>query len=305
MREKNNISLFSYMGSKAPMAERIADLLDDTKACYCEPFAGSAAVFLNKLPSSEEILNDKDIGIFALWTEAKEDIERLFAEYFKIPQCKEIFSSFLLKKRAGYPGVSLHEKAVMELYIIEESFNSARLNFRACDRSKLENQIFEIEEYINERLQNVVIKNDDALDILRKNLNNEDMCIYLDPPYLDSLISRPLYFERLGDEEQINMLSMIQNCCKCSILLSGYRGNQENGFLYDQYLNVEHGWACYVVDDRQQRCCSNNAECMIRGARKRFSTEVVWCNYVPDAYALGKLASFDIAMTEKEAKGLA
>ena len=50
-------NLFPWVGSKRRLAKEIIARLPAHK-CYCEPFAGSAAVFFRKPPSGVEILND-------------------------------------------------------------------------------------------------------------------------------------------------------------------------------------------------------------------------------------------------------
>ena len=50
-------NLFPWVGSKRRLAKEIIARLPAHK-CYCEPFAGSAAVFFRKPPSGAEILND-------------------------------------------------------------------------------------------------------------------------------------------------------------------------------------------------------------------------------------------------------
>lgn len=50
-------NLFPWIGSKRRLADAIIPLLP-AHECYCEPFAGSAAVFFRKPPSALEILND-------------------------------------------------------------------------------------------------------------------------------------------------------------------------------------------------------------------------------------------------------
>ena len=50
-------NLFPWVGSKRRLAKEIIARLP-AHECYCEPFAGSAAVFFRKPPSGVEILND-------------------------------------------------------------------------------------------------------------------------------------------------------------------------------------------------------------------------------------------------------
>jgi len=53
-------TVIPYPGGKARKADWIIDVFPDDFKLYCEPFGGSAAVLLQKDPSTIEVWNDRD-----------------------------------------------------------------------------------------------------------------------------------------------------------------------------------------------------------------------------------------------------
>ena len=63
-KEKHKMkTLLKYPGAKNRLAPWIVSHIPQHKV-YCEPFLGSGAVFLNKEPAYNEILNDIDDDIY-------------------------------------------------------------------------------------------------------------------------------------------------------------------------------------------------------------------------------------------------
>ena len=72
-------TLLKYPGAKNRLAPWIVSHIPQHKV-YCEPFLGSGAVFLNKEPAYNEILNDIDDDIynfFKIVREQSEEFSRL------------------------------------------------------------------------------------------------------------------------------------------------------------------------------------------------------------------------------------
>lgn len=69
-------ALLKYPGAKNRIAPWIVRHIPPHKV-YCEPFLGSGAVFLNKEPAYNEILNDIDDDIYNLFRIVRENPEEL------------------------------------------------------------------------------------------------------------------------------------------------------------------------------------------------------------------------------------
>ena len=69
-------TLLKYPGAKNRLAPWIVSHIPPHKV-YCEPFLGSAAVFLNKEPAYNEILNDLDDDVYNFFKAVREYPEKL------------------------------------------------------------------------------------------------------------------------------------------------------------------------------------------------------------------------------------
>jgi DNA adenine methylase len=114
---------------------------------------------------------------------------------------------------------------------------------------------------VHERLKSVVILNDDALSVIRKQ-DSPKTLHYLDPPYLhETRSSKDVYECEMTDEDHRQMLETIQNV-EGSVVLSGY-----HSALYDKMLR---NW------NLKEFVKPNNSA---GGKEKRKMVECLWMNY--------------------------
>ncbi len=158
--------------------------------------------------------------------------------------------------------------------------------------SKAKRQLEENWEMWCLRAAQATILNKNALEVLEQVKDHDNAMIVLDPPYVKELLGdycKNLYQIEFTDEEQVRMLQIIQNA-KANILVCGYRGGN---LLYDQYLNKEHGWHCYLIHDRLNKACKT-------GDVKGFAKEYVWCNYDIPKAASRKMDIRDLVLSQAE-----
>lgn len=81
---------FAYYGGKN---RHLNDILPLLPACehYCEPFAGSAAVLLNRQPSPIETLNDLNSDIVNFFKTLRENPQQLIDALLLTPYSREEF----------------------------------------------------------------------------------------------------------------------------------------------------------------------------------------------------------------------
>ena len=294
---------YQWFGSKFRLLEQML-VMALYKEEYYELFLGSGALFLNRRKSSKEVICDADRNIIILWkviadSEMRKEFKKLF---LRLPVNKEIFEAFKNLEKQGFSNVRDVEIAVMTYYVIVYSFDGNRSNMRFAGKPqqwiKMEEKAKrQLEENWNVwcyRAEQAQIINGNALDLLEQVKDHENAMIVLDPPYVKELLGdykKDLYKIKFADEEQVRMLQMIQNA-KANILLCGYRGGT---LLYDQYLNKDHGWHCYIIHDRLNKACKT-------GATKGFVKEYVWCNYEIPQNAYKKMNGRDLALSEDEVR---
>ena len=80
-RSKRKRIVFGWYGGKFNHLDWLLPLLPEAHH-YCEPFAGSAAVLLNRPPSSLETYNDIDgevVNFFSVLRDQSEELQRAIA----------------------------------------------------------------------------------------------------------------------------------------------------------------------------------------------------------------------------------
>ncbi len=116
---------------------------------------------------------------------------------------------------------------------------------------------------VHERLKRVVILNDDALNVIRKQ-DGPNTLHYCDPPYLPSTrVSPDIYEFEMTEDDHVNLLSLL-NSVSGKVILSGYGSG-----LYDSIL-LEPQWR------RLDREMPNHSG---GGETKQRRTESLWLNY--------------------------
>jgi len=75
-----NQPIIPWIGGKRRLAKRILPLFPE-HTCYCEPFAGGAAMFFLKHPSSVEVLNDCNNDLIALYRVLQHHLEEFVRQF--------------------------------------------------------------------------------------------------------------------------------------------------------------------------------------------------------------------------------
>jgi DNA adenine methylase len=218
------------MGAKARLAPWIISFMPD-HAAYCEPFGGSAVVLLNKRPANHEVYNDLD-----------EQLTR----FFRVLQ-SPLRSGKLLRRLGATPfSRNEFERALRAVERPRDEVDHAwgvfcsawftrpgdRSNFfsaptdgngrvispgRTFARAKAN-----LRDVIR-RIENVVIENQCALDVIRQ-YDSERMLFYVDPPYP----GEKGYKCKVVHVELIDLLNSIRG----SYILSSYANHDYSALNY-------------------------------------------------------------------------
>lgn len=261
-------AIFRYPGSKWGLADWIVSFFPSgyERMVYLEPFAGSGAVFFNKLPGSVETVNDMDGDIVNLFHVLRERPEELKRALELTPYSREEYDlSFLpcddpLEKARRYMvkttqaiGAKLDGKCGWR------NHKQMKIGGTACKWGGITETIDAAAIRLRGSTTNLVqIEHMDALRLIER-YNSKDVLMYLDPPYVRaSRKSGRLYRYEMDDAGQLTLLNLV-TASRAKIVLSGYPSK-----MYDDAL---HGWNKFTT--LSQTTSTEKAE------------ECIWLNYEP------------------------
>lgn len=278
-----------WHGGKADLAKKIVALFpprceepnspdpEDTGYLhYVEPFAGGLSVLLENDPEGiSEVVNDR---------------HELLTDYWRVMVHEKLFPLFLRRCQAmPFSKVAWGEIEALgaktyggpvprawAFFVHCRQSLSGRMNAfagisRARTRKGMNEQVsawlscVEGLPAVHARLKRVMILNDDALTVIRKEDGSRTL-FYLDPPYLhETRATTGEYEHEMTAEQHGELLETLGSIdFKGRFLLSGYHSD-----LYDDWASACK-WKCHEFK------ISNHAA---GGKEKRIMTECVWSNY--------------------------
>lgn len=260
---------FAYYGAKNGMLPQLLPLLPITDH-YVEPFAGSAAVLMNRRPANIETLNDLNGDIVNFFRVLRDHTSQLVKSLELTPYAYQEFY------QAWEPSDCPVESA--RRFYIRTQMDVAKAGHKK-DRSWSVNKKFipgshssaannfhsKVDGFyaIANRLKYVQIDGRDALDCIKK-FDSKDTLFYCDPPYLPATrTSSNDYKFELKQDGHIE-LSKVLNSIKGKAAVSGYD--------HPLYNELFKGWIKIEFKSKQVP--------MSRG-KGRVRQEVLWLNYDP------------------------
>ncbi len=268
-RRRNRSIAFGWYGGKFSHLSWLLPLLPECHH-YCEPFGGSAAVLINRLPSPVETYNDMDGEVVNFFRVLRDHQDELVQKIALTPFSREEF--FLAIEKNGAPLVSDLERARL-FYVrarqartgLAQTASLGRwANCKNTSRAGMSGVVSRwlggVEDLpqIAMRLLRVQIENRPAIEVI-KLYDDEQTLFYCDPPYPhDARGDNKAYRYEMSDEEH-RELALILGTCHGSVAVSGYRCS----LMEELYA----GWR--RVDAPAKQCHS------VKKAR----SEGLWVNY--------------------------
>lgn len=243
---------------------------------YVEPFAGGLAVLLRKDPEGiSEVVNDLDGELSNFWTVLKD--ADLFQKFTR--QIEATPFSAIEFKRAEIAGDDVVARAVNFFIRCRQSRQGLRRDFATLSKNRVRRGMNEqvsswltaVEGLpeVHQRLQRVVICNDDAVKIILRE-DSPNTLFYLDPPYVhETRTVTAAYHQEMTDDDHRRLLTALESI-KGKFLLSGYRNS-----IYDE-IAERNGWR------REDREIDNKAS---SAKEKPIKTECLWLNFPPQSPA--------------------
>ncbi|HET6387711.1 MAG TPA: DNA adenine methylase [Armatimonadota bacterium] len=255
--------VFGWYGGKFSHLTWLLPLLPDCHH-YCEPFAGSAAVLLNRPPAPVETYNDIDGAVSNFFRMLRERPEQLIRAIGLTPFSREEY----------YLAVTESPAPVDELERARRFFVCARqtrtglaqtaslgrwANCKGTSRAGMSGVVSRwlgsIEDLpeVALRLLRVQIENRPALDVLRL-YDSPGTLFYCDPPYPHASRGDPkAYGFEMTDAEHKELAESLR-ACRGKVAISGYRCDLMDSLYGDWNRNDAPERLCHSVKQMRQEC---------------------------------------------------
>lgn len=231
LRGRRRRIVFGWYGGKFSHLEWLLPLLPECHH-YCEPFAGSGAVLLNRAPSAVETYNDIDGDVVTFFRVLRDQHDELVRAIALTPFARE---EYHLSINGDDEGISDVERA-RRFYIrarqtrtgLAQTASLGRwANCKDTSRSGMSGVVsrwlggVEALDDIAHRLLRVQIENRPAVDILRL-YDSPTTLFYCDPPYLHATRGDSKAYGFEMDEDEHRNFADAANGCKGKVAVSGY-----------------------------------------------------------------------------------
>jgi DNA adenine methylase len=259
---------FGWYGGKFSHLDWLLPLLPECHH-YCEPFGGSAAVLLNRLPSPVETYNDIYGELVNFFRVLRDNTDELLKAIALTPFSREEFYSAIYEEidrisdverarrffiRARQSRTGLAQTASLGRWA--NCKNTSRAGMSGVV-SRWLGSVEDLPE-IALRLLRVQIENRPATEVIQL-YDSPNTLFYCDPPYVHCTRGddKAYYFEM--DENAHCKLAEILRACKGKVAISGYR--------------------CELMDELYKDWRCSEAPPKICHSVKEFRQEALWTNY--------------------------
>jgi DNA adenine methylase len=223
--------VFGWYGGKFSHLEWLLPLLPQCHH-YCEPFAGSAAVLLNREPSPVETYNDIDgdvVNFFRVLRDRRDEIVRAIA---LTPFSREEYHLAIYGNTKAITDVErarrFYIRARQTRTGLAQTASLGRwANCKNTSRAGMSGVVsrwlggVDALNFIAQRLIRVQIENRPAEDMIRLYDANNTL-FYCDPPYLHATRGDSKAYGFEMDESHHRELAKLLNECRGKVALSGY-----------------------------------------------------------------------------------
>ncbi len=236
---------------------------------YCEPFAGSAAVLLNREPSPVETYNDIDgevVNFFRVLRDRQEDLIRAIGltpfsrEELRIAAEEPIDNLSELERARRFFVRARQVRTGLAQTASAGRWAHCKLTSRAGMAGAVSRWLGSVEglSEIVQRLLRIQIENAPAIEVIQR-YDSAETLFYCDPPYPhDSRGDSHAYGYEMTDNDHRELAEVLTSL-KGKVALSGYRCELLDKLYKD--------WNC--IESPSKQCLSV----------KQPRTEILWTNY--------------------------
>lgn len=268
-KKQRKLIAFGWYGGKYSHLNWLLPLLPECHH-YCEPFAGSAAVLLNRKPSPVETYNDVDGEVANFFRVLRDYKDDLIYKIGMTPFSREEFQEAI--ETNGDKSIDEIERArrffirarQVRTGLAQTATNGRWANCLKTSRAGMAGAVsrwlgsVQGLEFIASRLLRVQIENDDALAVIKR-YDSYKTLFYCDPPYPHEARGDTNAYEyEMTDKEHIK-LSELLHSIKGKVAISGYHCNLMDSLYRD--------WNVHTAKTKKAQSV------------KKDRTEVLWTNY--------------------------
>jgi DNA adenine methylase len=285
LQERKKLIPFGWYGGKFSHLEWLLPLLPECHH-YCEPFAGSGAVLLNREPSPVETFNDLDGEVVNFFSVLRREKEKLVEAIGLTPFSREEFAlacevspelSSLERARRFYVRARQVRTGLAQTASIGRWANCKNTS-RAGMSGVISRWLGAVEDLpdVAERLLRVQIENRPAIDVIRL-YDSPTTLFYCDPPYVHSTRGDSKAYGFEMNDAQHRGLAEVLNSAQGMVALSNYQAD-----ILDE-LYPAPKWRKIVAPARTVH------------STKDKRVEVLWTNYDPrKAARRGKMTNGEL-----------
>jgi DNA adenine methylase len=221
---------FGWYGGKFSHLDWLLPLLP---AChhYCEPFAGSAAVLLNRAPSPVETYNDLDGEVVSFFRTLRDEKDRLLEAIGLTPFSREEFA-LACELDPALPALERARRFYVRARQVRTGLaQTASLgrwaNCKGTSRAGMSGVVsrwlgaVEALPEIAERLLRVQIENRPALEVIRL-YDSPETLLYCDPPYVHATRGDDSAYGHEMTDREHEELAAVLNSVEARVALSNY-----------------------------------------------------------------------------------
>lgn len=261
---------FGWYGGKYSHLDWLLPLLPSTKH-YCEPFAGSAAVLINRAPSPIETYNDIDSEVANFFRVLRDQQDELIRVIGLTPFSREEFELAIDGPIEGITDLERARRFFVRARQVRTGLAQTassgrwahcRLTSRAGMAGAVSRWLGSVDglSEIVQRLLRVQIENAPAIDVIRR-YDSKETLFYCDPPYPhESRGDSKAYLYEMSNAEH-EKLADVLHAVKGKAAISGYHGPLMDALYDDWYCTEAPVKMAHSIKDVRQ--------------------EVLWTNYQP------------------------
>lgn len=271
----NKSIAFGWYGGKFNHLNWLLPLLPET-IHYCEPFGGSAAVLLNRQPTSVETYNDIDGDVVNFFRVLREEPERLIRAIGLTPFSREELRVACQTSTEGLTDLERARRFFVRARQVRTGLAQTatagrwahcKLTSRAGMAAAVSRWLGSVEglSEIVQRLLRVQIENAPALEVIQR-YDSAETLFYCDPPYPhDGRTDTHAYRFEMSDDEHSALAECLHQV-KGKVAISGYH----SPLMDDLYRS----WS--YIESPPKKAHSTNTR---SSKEKQSRIEVLWVNY--------------------------